>query len=191
MAQYAETPERITLAEGFLAEAEETTSKRIAARTACASQRGEFAWMRFDVCTSRGGGTLPPGLTKITSSKDADKMFRAFMGTAHLQLQEVFAILLVDSRNQPLGFAVVATGGISSAQVEIGLVLKPAVLLPAPAILLCHNHPSGDATPSMDDVKLTERIVEAGRILGVRVLDHIVQTPTGFVSFLDVGLMPK
>ena len=64
-------------------------------------------------------------------------------------------------------------------------VLQPAVRDSAAAVILVHNHPSGDPTPSPEDVQLTERLVEAGRILGIRVLDHVVVAHSGYASLMD------
>jgi len=189
--RYEETPERVFLAGGILGATDGDTDKRLRARHECASSRARFAWMRFDVCASRSGGSLPGNLTKVRSAADADAMVRAFNGVAQINLRESFIVLALDSRNQPLGFAVVAEGGVSFAAVDRSLVFKAAVLLPAPSIILVHNHPSGELSPSEDDIRITEQIVEGGKLLGVRVLDHIIMTERGYYSFLEAGRMPR
>lgn len=188
--QYEETTEQMTLAAAVLEEPESATDARIRARHACASSRSKFEWMRFDVCTSRRGGTLPANLAKLTDSAAAERILRAFIDQASLELFETVTVLLLDARNSPLGFAVVARGGISATSVDMHSIFRAAVLLPATAIILCHNHPSGDTTPSRDDVALTEKVVKFGNMLGIRVLDHIILTRDGSMSFLSSGMMP-
>lgn len=190
MATYALTEERITLADTLAEETPEATGARMRARHACASSNKAFSWMRIDVCASRAGGTLPAEFARpLRSSADAAPLFRAFLGTAHLELKEIFSVIALDSRNKPLGFYVPGIGGVSSAAVPALEVFKPAVLLPATAIILCHNHPSGDPTPSREDIALTEKLVGIGKTLDVRVLDHIILTRDGSLSLVDAGLM--
>lgn len=166
-------------------------SVRLKARHGCASQRSKFAWMRFDVCVERAGGKLPEGLSKMRNSRDVDAMFRAFLGTAHLQLKELFGVIALSAANEPLGFAVVGTGGVREAAVVPLEVFKPAVLLPAAAIIVCHNHPSGNPTPSAADLELTDKLMDTGDVLGIPLLDHLILTENGYFSFLDSGLMRR
>jgi DNA repair protein RadC len=190
MATYTPTEERIFLAETVLEEPVEATSQRMRARQTCASSRGNFQWMRIDVCASRAGGTLPAEyLHPMKSSLDAVKLFRAFLGTAHLEIKELFAVIALDSRFRPLGFFIPGVGSVSHATVPPLEVFKPAVLLPATAIIIAHNHPSGETSPSHDDIELTKRLVEIGKVLGVRVLDHLILTHDGHASLVDMGLM--
>lgn len=168
----------------------ETTDTRLRARTACLSSDKKFQWMHIDVCASRKGGTLPAGIGgKIANSRDVDRLFRAFLGTGQLELREVFAVIAVTSSNSPLGFYVPSTGGAASTFVEPREVLRPALILPAPAIIVCHNHPSGSLVPSAADLEMTNRLREAGEIVGVKLLDHIILTVDGYTSFLDRGLL--
>ncbi len=83
----------------------------------------------------------------------------------------------------------VARGGISSCAVAPRDILRPVLLNASTALVLIHNHPSGDPTPSAEDIALTERVVQAADVLGVRVLDHVVIGARGHVSFLDAGLL--
>lgn len=188
---YDETSERMILAETVLEEPESATDARIRARHACASSRAKFEWMRFDVCTSRRGGTLPASLTKLTDSASAERILRAFIGQAELELFETISVLLLDARNAPLGFVVAGRGGVASSMADMHSIFRAAVLLPAVSIILCHNHPSGEPTPSADDLELTRKVVEMGKLLGVRVLDHLILTRTAALSFLSAGIMPK
>lgn len=165
---------------------------RLKARSSCASQRSKFQWMRFDVCVERAGGKLPEGLSKLRSSKDSSEMFRAFLGTAHLQLKELFGVIALSSKNEPLGFAIVGVGGVREAAVVPLEVFKPAVLLPASAIIVCHNHPAGTPSPSAADVALTDQLMNVGDVLGIPLLDHIILTAeNGYFSFLDNSLIRR
>jgi DNA repair protein RadC len=88
--------------------------------------------------------------------------------------REVFVALLLDGRNQVLGFNVVSIGSLTAALVHPREVFKPVILANAAAIILIHNHPSGSAEPSAEDRALTARLEQAGELLGIRVVDHIV-----------------
>lgn len=192
MAEYAQTEERvILLASAMVEDPPEETGKRIRARQACASSTGIFHWMRIDVCAARAGGKLPADLARsIRDSADAVRLFRTFLGTGHIELKEVFGVVALDGKNAPLGFYVPGIGGVASAPVPVLEVFKPAVLLPAAAIIICHNHPSGRPEPSQDDIELTKRLCEISKILGVAILDHIILTADASLSFKDAGLWP-
>jgi DNA repair protein RadC len=86
---------------------------------------------------------------------------------------------------------VVAIGSLTAALVHAREVFKPAVLANAAAVILAHNHPSGDPEPSREDRELTERLVKAGRLLGITVLDHVIVGEERFYSFADQHLIPN
>ena len=90
------------------------------------------------------------------------------------QAVEVFSAVLLDSRHRAIGYAEVSRGTINMAPVHPREVFGPAVRLGAAAIIVAHNHPSGDPTPSAEDFAVTKRLKEAGEIIGIPVLDHIV-----------------
>jgi DNA repair protein RadC len=93
----------------------------------------------------------------------------------------------LDARNRPLSRHLVAQGSLASCMVHPREVFAPLVRRRAAAAILVHNHPSGDPTPSPEDERLTERLVEAGRLLGIAVLDHLVVARDGYYSFRDAG----
>ncbi len=101
--------------------------------------------------------------------------------------REVMGALLLDARNRLLEDARVFAGGITSAAVSPGPVFRQAVLAGAVALVLYHNHPSGDAEPSADDRATTSRFVEAGRAIGIEVRDHVVVGRGRWVSFRQRG----
>ncbi len=102
--------------------------------------------------------------------------------------QEELRVLLLDNRNRLLAIETVYRGSVNSSQVRVGELFKAAVRRNAVAVLIVHNHPSGDPTPSPDDVMVTRAIVQAGKLLDVEVLDHLVIGRGRFVSLKERGL---
>jgi len=126
--------------------------------------------------------------SKVASSTDVVEICREF-AEKYMNLQEFFGVLCLDSRQQPLGFAVISVGGASSTQVDPKIVFKPVLLSTATAMVVVHNHPSGDPSPSQDDVVLTKRLVDGAKLLGIQLLDHLIVAEQAHFSFLDAGLM--
>lgn len=102
--------------------------------------------------------------------------------------QEHLRVILLDIRNRVLEVVEVYRGSVNSAQVRVGEVFKAAVRRNAPALIVVHNHPSGDPTPSPDDVAVTRAIIQAGKLLDVDVLDHLIIAGGRFVSLKERGL---
>jgi DNA repair protein RadC len=125
----------------------------------------------------------------VRSSQDVVNLLQAEMA---LLEQEHLRVILLNTRNQVLSIPEVYKGNVSSALVRVAEVLRDAVRESSPALIVVHNHPSGDPTPSHDDVEITKQLIEAGQLLGVEVLDHIVLARGGFVSLRERGLaFPK
>jgi DNA repair protein RadC len=122
----------------------------------------------------------------ITSSKTAADLFRTFMSDLD---REVIAVVMLDTKNKPIGINVVSVGILDSTIVHPREVFKPAILMGAAAIILCHNHPSGDPEPSHADKRVTERIAEAGRLLGIELLDHIILGDDRHTSLKERGAL--
>jgi DNA repair protein RadC len=104
---------------------------------------------------------------------------------------EVFKVLMVNTRNDLLGELLIARGGPSSSLVHPGEVFRQAILKSASGVILVHNHPSGDPSPSLEDRDLTTRLRKAGTLLGVMVQDHVIIGDHRYTSFLECGLMGK
>jgi DNA repair protein RadC len=102
--------------------------------------------------------------------------------------QEHLRVILLDTRNQVLDIVEVYHGSVNSSQVRVGEVFVPALRRMAPAIIVCHNHPSSDPTPSPDDVAVTRAIVAAGKLLDITLLDHLVIGQGRWVSLKERGL---
>jgi len=97
--------------------------------------------------------------------------------------KEYFVVFYLDVRNQVIKKEIVSIGNLNSSLVHPREVFEPAVRNLCAQIILAHNHPSGDASPSEDDLKITKRLVEAGKILGIEIVDHVIITKDGFFSF--------
>lgn len=111
----------------------------------------------------------------------------AYLGELRLCRRETLDILLLDARHGVIGLELIAVGSVAHVSVEPREVFAPAVVASASAIVIAHNHPSGDAHPSPQDVDFTRAMVEAGRVLNIEVLDHIIVTPRSYYSFMQSG----
>jgi DNA repair protein RadC len=121
----------------------------------------------------------------INSPADAAALVQYEMSVLE---QEHLRVILLDRRNRVLETAEVYKGSVSSSQIRIGEVFKEAIRKNASALVVIHNHPSGDPTPSPDDVAVTRAIVQAGKLLDVEVLDHLVIGQGRWVSLKERGL---
>jgi DNA repair protein RadC len=121
----------------------------------------------------------------INSPADAAALVQYEMSALE---QEHLRVILLDRRNRILETVEVYKGSVNSSQVRVGEIFKEAVRKNASAIIVIHNHPSGDPTPSPDDVAVTRAIVQAGKLLDVDVLDHLVIGQGKWVSLKERGL---
>ena len=122
---------------------------------------------------------------RIGSPEDAAALLLYEMSALE---QEHLRTLLLDTRNQVLRIHDVVRGSVNSAQVRIAEIFREAVRANATALILAHNHPSGDPTPSADDLALTRQALEAGRLLDIQVLDHLIIGGNRFVSLKARGV---
>ncbi|MFC2064335.1 DNA repair protein RadC [Chloroflexota bacterium] len=102
--------------------------------------------------------------------------------------QETLKVVLLDTRNHIIDTVEIYRGSVNSSQVRVAEIFTPAIRRNLPAIIVLHNHPSGDPTPSPDDIAMTRAIIQAGKLLDVDVLDHIVIARQGYVSLKQRGL---
>ncbi len=103
--------------------------------------------------------------------------------------KEHFVIFFLDSRNQEIKREIISVGSLNANLVHPREVFEPAVKNLAAQVIVAHNHPSGDTEPSEDDLTINKRLVEAGKILGIEVIDHIIVSKEGYFSFKDKGLI--
>ncbi len=123
---------------------------------------------------------------RIASSRDVDAALRPRLGRA---CAEHFIAIPLDAKNRAIGEIRVAVGGLTACPVAPSDVFRALVREAAAGVIFVHNHPSGEPQPSPEDVALTERLVRAGELLGVRVLDHVILGQEGYFSFLDAGML--
>ena len=123
---------------------------------------------------------------KIQSAKDVFELLKSDLGD---KKKEHFKILSLDTRNKLISVDNVSIGTINANLVHPREVFKTAIQHLAASVILVHNHPSGDPEPSEDDIKSTKRIIEAGKVLGIDILDHIIIAKTKFFSFKNRGLI--
>ena len=121
----------------------------------------------------------------IHSPEDAAALVRYEMSALE---QEHLRVLLLDVRNRVLGIVEVYHGSLNTSQVRVGELFKAAIRRNAAAIIVVHNHPSGDPTPSPDDIAITRAIVQAGKLLDVDVLDHLVIGGGRYISLKECGI---
>ena len=122
----------------------------------------------------------------FTQSRD---VFDLFHPRLRHEKQELFLCLLLDTRNRVQREVETSRGGLSAAMVNPRDILSQAIADKAAGIILVHNHPSGDPSPSADDVNMTRRLKEACQLTGIRLLDHVVIGEEGYVSLADTGKM--
>ena len=143
---------------------------------------GEIA-MRYEVETQPKRPENPPS---ISCPQDV----RRLLGPEMAQLaQEQLRVLLLDTKNNVVGQRVIYQGNVSASMVRTAEVLRPAVVEAVPAVIICHNHPSHDPTPSPEDAAITREIFQAAKLLGIELLDHVVIGGEKFVSLKERGLM--
>ena len=121
--------------------------------------------------------------------RSPEDVFRHFRARLRRLAHERFVVVLLDGRHRVLGEEMVSQGTLTASLVHPREVFRPALRASAAAVILVHNHPSGDPTPSSEDRSVTERLARAGEILGVRVLDHVVVAERGYVSLREDGAL--
>jgi DNA repair protein RadC len=127
---------------------------------------------------------------KIKCSLDAFKIFNEFWNPDLLEYVEEFKVLLMNRSNSVLGLLPISRGGISGTVTDLRIIMQGALKSNASGIILAHNHPSGNLTPSESDNKITQKIKEAGNIMDITLLDHIILTmDDGYFSYADSALL--
>jgi DNA repair protein RadC len=123
---------------------------------------------------------------KVTSSDAAYRILKDIW-SKQIETREEFIILLLDRSNAVLGYHMLSMGGITGTVADIRLLYSLALKALSTAIIVSHNHPSGNLNPSQADIGLTKRIKEAGKLLDITLLDHLIITREGYYSFADEG----
>ncbi len=136
-------------------------------------------------CAIRIAVSTPSGWT-IRSPRDVYDHLSADMGALET---EQFRVLILNTKNKVLRVVTAYSGNVSASLVRVGELFREAVRDNATAVALVHNHPSGDPTPSPDDMHLTAEALAAGRLLDIDLLDHVVITADAYVSLRDRGVV--
>lgn len=121
---------------------------------------------------------------KVRASKDAYNLIKPVMDG--LEVEECWCIFLNQSLNVTAKVRI-SKGGFSSTQVDVRVILKSALKYNATAMVLIHNHPSGNPKPSVDDDRLTQALSQAGKVMNIRLTDHVIYTDGDFYSYADEG----
>jgi DNA repair protein RadC len=122
----------------------------------------------------------------ITNPEEAVKLVKNRLKD---KKKEYFLAILLDSRNQPINIAQVSIGSLNASIVHPREVFKEAISTSAASVILVHNHPSGDVSPSDEDIQITKRLKESGEIVGINLFDHIIIAGNNFTSLKEQGII--
>ena len=126
---------------------------------------------------------------KVSTSKEVYDILFNNWDLDKMELLEQFKILLLTRANRVIGIYEVSSGGMAGTVADPKLIFSAALKACASSIILSHNHPSGNLKPSQADISLTQKLRTAGSFLDIDVLDHIILTSEGYISFVEEGLM--
>ena len=124
---------------------------------------------------------------KISSSYVVNKVIRQIIPTEQINYREHMYVLYIDNSNKILGYQLLSVGGITSTLMDIRILMQGALLTRSVGFVLIHNHPSGKLAPSIMDKNLTQKVKEAGKVLDIKLLDHLIITEQSYYSFADDG----
>ena len=130
-------------------------------------------------------------LPKVTQASDAFKILRDNWDNDSICFYETFKVLLLNKANRVIGSFTASTGGMTGTVVDPKIIFMAALTTGAGAIILCHNHPSGNLKPSQSDILVTKRLVEGGKLLEIPVLDHLIinASEDRYYSFADNNMI--
>ena len=127
---------------------------------------------------------------QVKTSREAFEVFMDAWDMDTIEHVEEFKLMLLTRSNKILGIASISKGGISGTVTDVRIILQYAIKANASGMIICHNHPSGNLNPSESDTKITHKIKEAGVIMDIQLLDHLILTMDGsYYSFADNGLL--
>jgi DNA repair protein RadC len=140
------------------------------------------------VYTRRTVDVLGETKPKMSSSED---IYRLMANQAGRRTMESMWVLMLDARMRLIGMHEAAKGSMDAVYIKPRDIFRAAVMANAAAIVMVHNHPSGSATPSPEDIEFTLRVHESAELLGIPLLDHVIVTQTAYYSMLDGGQLKK
>ena len=147
----------------------------------------QMPWSKLMVVKDSGRPEMPK--YKVQSSKDIEDIMTKMSNYMSFLDREEFIVIGLDGKNKTMFYHSVSVGCLTSSIVHPREVYKMAIINNAVSLIFCHNHPSGDPTPSPEDIDITKRLVDAGNILGIKVLDHVIIGDNCYLSFADKGLL--
>jgi len=130
----------------------------------------------------------PQDRPKVSSSKNVYEWFKKIW-SSQISTREEMYVLLLNRNNRILGYHQLSMGGINGTVADVRLLFATAVQSLATSVIIAHNHPSGTLEPSNADIQLTDKIKEAGKLMDISLLDHLIITDYGYYSFADEGRM--
>ena len=134
----------------------------------------------------KSGGSEEPLSGRLVSSRDVASYFRPLIGA---DTMESFWVIGLDAKNRVRVEHQVSRGGLTSCPVSPSDAIRPVVLNACVGAIAIHNHPSGDTSPSPEDIALTQRLAQGFDLLGLRLVDHVIVSTEGYFSFLDAGVL--
>lgn len=126
---------------------------------------------------------------QVNRSSDVVDLLRLIWDENSIDHVESFYILLINRANKVLGYKLLSQGGLSGTVVDPKIIFQAALLANASSVILAHNHPSGNVKPSESDIRITKKVIDAGKLLELQCLDHVIITSDSFFSFSDEGMM--
>ena len=130
----------------------------------------------------------PSEMLKVTCSKDAEKILRSIWSN-DISYRESFYALYLNRANKVLGYQLISIGGIFGTVVDPKCIYQAALKASCVSLIIAHNHPSGNSESSDADIKITKKLKDAGKLLDITLLDHLILTPEVYISMADEGLL--
>lgn len=124
---------------------------------------------------------------KILSAENAYKILLSVFDSETIQYKEFFKVILMNRANKVLGVCHISEGRLNETSADIRIIMQAAILGNASAIILAHNHPSGNIQPSMQDDQVTKRVKEIAKLIGINLLDHLIITDETYYSYSENG----
>ena len=130
----------------------------------------------------------PSERVQVTSSKDAEKVFRSIWEYP-IELKECAYALFLNRANKVIGYLLISVGGISGTVIDPRIIFQTALKVNSSCCIIAHNHPSNNPTPSDSDLNLTKKLKEGGKLLDIQLVDHLIILEEGYTSLADEGLL--
>lgn len=136
-------------------------------------------------------GAAYPELNSVRKSKITapSQVYQNFRFLFEREVREKFIVFWLNSANRVIGYEEVSAGSLNSSVVHPREVFRGAIVSSCANIILAHNHPSGNTEPSNEDISITKKLVEAGKIIDINVFDHLIFTDEGYLSFVEERLI--